>query len=318
MCLALALVVVSAEGASAKPNLTAAFPASVKTIGVVMPASIFPKQHFDAIAAALVAAGYRLKVAPRMNFERVASADDRAKDFAEMWMDPEVDLVVCARGGKGAEDILPLLDWNRLRTRKQRVLGFSNITCILNAMAKENVGEPFSGPTLSQFRYCDVQTLTWLNKAIDRAKMPAVKLVPLRGGACEGLACGGHISIFLSTVKNGWAPSAKDRIVFLECVNRTPETVESELSELVVRGYFKEAAGVVFGDITMGKRRNEGGKVRTQREFAEKVAEIKRAFAGKVTCPVFDGYPYGHVPRSFAIDFNRRHQITPDGELTLE
>ena len=301
-----------------KPNLTAAFPASIKTIGVVMPASIFPKQHFDAIAASLTAAGYRLKFSPRMNFERVASAEDRAKDFAETWMDPEVDLVICARGGKGAEDILPLLDWERLRTRKQRVLGFSNITCILNAMAKENAGEPFSGPTMSQFRYCDVPTLTWLNKTVDRAKMPNVTLVPLRGGACEGLACGGHISIFLSAVKNGRVPSAKGRIVFLECVNRTPETVESELSELVALGYFKEAAGIVFGDITMGRQGNEGGKARTKREFGEQVSKIKRAFAEKVTCPVFDKYPYGHVPRSFAIDFNRRHQITPDGVLTLE
>lgn len=298
-----------------KINLTAAFPASVKTIGVVMPASIFPKQHFDAISAALVAAGYRLKVAPRINFENVAPAADRAKDFEEAWMDPEVDLVICARGGKGSEEILPLLDWNRLRTRKQKVLGFSNITCILNAMAKEDAGEPFSGPTMSQFRYCDVPTLTWLNATIAREKMPEVKLLPLRGGACEGLACGGHISLFLSMVKAGRVPPAKGRIVFLECVNRTPEAVKGELAELVARGYFKDAAGVVFGDITSGKR---GSKGQVQRGFAEQVAEIKRAFAEQVTCPVFDAYPYGHVSRSFAIDFNRRHRITAEGVLTLE
>ena len=233
-------------------------------------------------------------------------------------MDPEVDLVLCARGGKGAEEILPFLDWNKLRTRKQRVLGFSNITRLLNAMAKENAGEPFSGSTMSQFRYCDVPTLTWLNATIAREKMPAVKLRPLRGGACEGLACGGHISIFLDAVKAGQAPSAKGRIVFLECVNRPPETVADALAALVALGYFKDAAGVVFGDITLGKRGAKGEKAPAPQGFAEQVAEIKRAFAEKVTCPVFDEYPYGHVPRSFAIDFNRRHLITSDGVLTLE
>ena len=301
-----------------KINLTAAFPASVKTIGLVMPASIFPKPVFDAISAALVQAGYKLKVAPRINFERVAPAEDRAKDFEEAWMDPEVDLVLCARGGKGAEEILPFLDWNKLRTRKQRVLGFSNITRLLNAMAKENAGEPFSGSTMSQFRYCDVPTLTWLNATIAREKMPAVKLRPLRGGACEGLACGGHISIFLDAVKAGQAPSAKGRIVFLECVNRPPKTVADALAALVALGYFKDAAGVVFGDITLGKRGAKGEKAPAPQGFAGQVAEIKRAFAEKVTCPVFDEYPYGHVPRSFAIDFNRRHLITSDGVLTLE
>ena len=168
------------------------FPPEIRTVGVVMPASIQPKARFDAGVEALKAAGFRVKLAKRLNFKTQASAADRAADFEEMWMDPEVDLVLCARGGKGAEQILPFLDWNRLRTRKQRVLGFSNITRLLNAMAKEGAGEPFSGSTMSQFRYCDRATLSWLNKTIARAKMPEVKLRPLRAGACEGLACGGH------------------------------------------------------------------------------------------------------------------------------
>ena len=290
-----------------KPNLVAAFPQSVRTIGVVMPASILKKSSFDFIAAALRDAGYRLKIAPRLNFEKVASAEDRAKDFEEMWMDPEVDLVLCARGGTGADQILPFLDWDRLRTRKQKVLGFSNITRILNAMVKENAGEPFSGSTMSHFRYCDGATLAWLNKAIARAEMPEVKLNPLRAGECEGPACGGHITIFRDSVKAGQAPSAKGRIVFLECVRRQPEVLEHALGELVEMGYFDGAAGVVFGDLMSGLH---GGEVKA------KMDKVKKSFVGKVKCPVFDGYPYGHVPRSFAIDFNRRHRITTEGVLS--
>ena len=37
--------------------------------------------------------------------------------------------------------------------------------------------------------------------------------------------------------------------------------------------------------------------------------------AAKMTCPVFEGYPYGHVPKSFAIDFLREKTITADGVL---
>ena len=314
-CVALSFAAASAMGAEMpdgkKINLQGAFPESIKTVGVVMPASICKKPAFDTYVAALEEAGCKVKLAPRLDFGRVAPAEDRAKDFEEMWMDPEVDLVLCARGGKGAEQILPFLDWNRLRTRKQRVLGFSNITRLLNAMAKEGAGEPFSGSTMSQFRYCDRATLSWLNKTIARAKMPEVKLRPLRAGACEGLACGGHIAIFRDAVKAGQAISAKGRIVFLECVNRTPEEVESALSELVDCGYFKDAAGVVFGDITVNMPASKAEK-------ELKVEEIKKAFAEKSGCPVFDGYPYGHVPRSFAIDFNRRHLIAADGVMTLE
>jgi len=314
-CVALVVASASTVGAEMpdgkKINLQGAFPASIKTIGVVMPASICKKPAFDTYVAALEEAGYKVKLAPRLDFKCVAPAEDRAKDFVEMWMDPEVDLVLCARGGKGSEQILPFLDWDRLRTRKQRVLGFSNITRLLNAMAKEGAGEPFSGSTMSQFRYCDRATLSWLTKTIARAKMPEVKLRPLRAGACEGLACGGHIAIFRDAVKAGQAVSAKGRIVFLECVNRTTEEVEGALSELADSGYFRDAAGVVFGDITVNMPASKAEK-------ASKAEGIKKAFAEKAPCPVFDGYPYGHVPRSFAIDFNRRHLITADGVMTLE
>lgn len=299
-------------------NLTAAFPEGIRTIGVVMPASIVKKEGFDRLASAIRDAGYKVKVTSRIDFAKVASAEDRAKDFMDMWMDPEVDIVLCARGGKGSEDIIPFLDWDKLRTRKQRVLGFSNITRILNVMVKESAGEPFSGPTMSQFRYCDGATLTWLNLSLARARMPEVKLRPLRGGACEGLACGGHLTIFLSSVKAGQAPSAKGRIVFLECVNTPPEAVEEALGKLVALGYLNDAAGVVFGELAAGKWGSDGKEGMSRKEAERRMDGIKKAFAGKVSCPVFDGYPYGHVPRSYTIDFNRRHSISADGVLTLE
>ena len=145
----------------------------IRTIALVMPASIQGKARFDEGKAALEAAGYKVKVMPRLNFKTVAPVADRVADFEQAWMDPEVDLVLCARGGVGAEDLLDKLDWAKLRTRKQRVLGFSNITMLLNAMLKEKAGRPFSGPTLSQLIYARPETLTWLAKALEPAPLRA-------------------------------------------------------------------------------------------------------------------------------------------------
>ena len=195
----------------------------VRTVALVMPASIQAKRNFDSGKAALEAAGYKVKVMPRLNFKKVASVEDRVADFEQAWMDPEVDLVLCARGGTGAEDLLDKLDWAKLRTRNQRVLGFSNITMLLNAMLKEKAGRPFSGPTLSQLIYARPETFAWLSKAIGEEKpMPDVKLRPLRPGACKGPACGGHIALVLKGIQMGWAADTKGRIVFLETSIREP------------------------------------------------------------------------------------------------
>ena len=298
-------------------DLRGCFPTGVvRTVALVMPASIYNKKNYDLGKAALEKAGYKVKAMPRMNFKTVAPVADRVADFEQAWMDPEVDLVLCVRGGVGAEDLLDKIDWAKLRTRKQRVLGFSNITMLLNAMLKEKAGHPFSGPTLSQLIYARPETLSWLAKAIAEEKpMPDVKLTPLRPGACKGLACGGHVALVLKGIQMGWAADTKGRIVFLETSIREPSVIRKMLDDVVASGYFNGCAGVVFGELTPGgpdRKKLTGAALSAARA---EVAQIRKDFAAKMTCPVYEGYPYGHVNKSFAIDFLREKTITADGIL---
>ena len=298
-------------------DLRGCFPTGVvRTVALVMPASIYNKKNYDLGKAALEKAGYKVKAMPRMNFKTVASVADRVADFEQAWMDPEVDLILCVRGGVGAEDLLDKIDWAKLRTRKQRVLGFSNITMLLNAMLKEKAGHPFSGPTLSQLIYARPETLSWLAKALEEEKpMPDVKLTPLRPGACKGLACGGHVALVLKGIQMGWAADTKGRIVFLETSIREPSVIRKMLDDVVASGYFNGCAGVVFGELTPGgpdRKELTGAALSAARA---EVAQIRKDFAAKMTCPVYEGYPYGHVNKSFAIDFLREKTITADGIL---
>ncbi|MBQ3342144.1 MAG: LD-carboxypeptidase [Kiritimatiellae bacterium] len=298
------------------------FPPEIHTVGVVMPASIQPKARFDAGVESLKAAGFRIKLAKRLNFKTQASAADRAADFEEMWMDPEVDLVLCARGGSGSEDILPLLDWNRLRTRDQRVLGFSNITMILNAMAKEKAGHPFSGSTMSHLLYAKGDTFEWLKRAIAGSPQPAVKLRALRPGAFSGLPCGGHIALVRLGIKTNWACDAAGRVVFLERNNSaSAKKIAEELDEIAASGWMKDCAGVIFGDVTPGREGKGGKRTLTGAELAaaqEEVARAKRAFVEKIGKPAYDGFAYGHIPVSHAIDFRRKVSVAEDGTMTWE
>ncbi len=302
---------------SAELDLASCFPTGcIRTVALVMPASIQPKRNFDRGKAALEAAGYKVKVMPRLNFKKVAPVADRVADFEQAWMDPEVDLVLCARGGTGAEDLLDKLDWAKLRTRKQRVLGFSNITMILNAMLKEKAGHPFSGSTLSQFLYARRPTFDWMAKAFaEDGPMPDVKLRALRPGACSGTACGGHIVLVLKGVQMGWAADTEGRIVFLETSPLETSVARDTLDELVSRGYFRKCAGVVFGDMSAGGPNRTKLFGNARRKAKAEMERIKRDFAAKMTCPVYEGYPYGHVPVSYAIDFLRKKTITADGVL---
>jgi len=306
-----------AMAACAAENLdfAGAFPTDVKTISVVMPASILPKAKFDKGKAALEKAGYKVKVAKRISFKKVADAADRAKDFEEAWLDPETDLVLCARGGTGAHEILDKLDWEKLRARRQRVLGFSNITRILNAMLKQEAGRPISGPSVSHLLYADADTIRFLPKAVGNEPI-VLQVRPLKAGACRGTACGGHIANFLQGLKDGRGVSPDGRIVFLESIGGSVETTRRMLNELLRHEYLAKSAGVVFGDITLTDKAWKKRKQENPQAADAEIAALKRDFAKKAQRPVFDGYPYGHVPKSYAIDFLRTYEITADGKLT--
>ena len=313
----------AAATVSAELDLRGVFPPEIKTVGVAMPASILPTNKFARGVSALEAAGYRVKLAPRLSFGKLASVEDRTKDFEEMWMDPEVDLVLCARGGTGAEAVIVRLDWAKLRTRpNQRVLGFSNITMILNAMLKERAGHPFSGPSISQMNYASGDTFEWLSRAIAVRPQPVAKLRPLKAGAFSGLPCGGHIALVRKGISMKWNADARGRVVFLERNNSsTVEGIRRELNDILNSGYLNGAAGVVFGDVTPGAA-NKGERGKRKLSPADlkvaraKVEDLKREFAARAGCPVYDGYAYGHVAVSHTIDFRRPVSVAEDGTMT--
>ena len=104
-----------------------------------------------------------------------------------------------------------------------------------------------------------------------------------------------------------WNADAKGRVVFLERNNSaTVEGIRKELDSILKSGFLDGAAGVIFGDVTP-----KGGA-------REQVEALKRDFAARAGCPVYDGYAYGHVPVSHAIDFRRHVSVSKDGTMTWE
>ena len=90
-------------GAESKlPDLSGLYGPDVKTIGIAAISSVVPLERFAKVTNRLAKAGYRMKVAANVPERTVAPAERRARLLEELWMDPEVDLLVFAYGGKGA------------------------------------------------------------------------------------------------------------------------------------------------------------------------------------------------------------------------
>ncbi|MEY4881568.1 MAG: hypothetical protein RLZ87_997, partial [Armatimonadota bacterium] len=61
---------------------------------------------------------------------------ERASDFNEAIRDPEIKGIIALRGGYGSMRILPAIDYDLFQKNPKVVMGYSDITAILNAITR--------------------------------------------------------------------------------------------------------------------------------------------------------------------------------------
>lgn len=299
------------EGAENSNRFRDLFPAWVKCVAIVSPASPGQTGEVDLGIALLKQAGIQVVVMPHAREHEnsgyfTIEAEKRAADLENAWLDPRVDLILCTRGGIGSEDLADKLNWKKLARRKDMpVVGFSNITSLHCAMLKTGVGHPFSGPSLTALLGCDETSLKHFRRTLDGDDLAPVQLRVLRGGKASGLTAGGHLMLLETMSRGDYAPDYAGKVVFIECPGRQPSAVENALNEMRGRGCFRKCAGIVFGHFVNCGPSGE-------------VEEVLLRFSGTVACPVFSGFPYGHSGSNRMLDFRRKVSVGEDGMLVFE
>ena len=77
--------------------------------------------------------GYRIRETEsvRKNSDRSASAKKRARELEELVVDPEVSAVLCAAGGDYMLEMMPYVDFEKIRENPKWIIGMSDPTNIL-------------------------------------------------------------------------------------------------------------------------------------------------------------------------------------------
>ena len=93
--------------------------------------------------------GLRVKLMPSVGkrWGYLGGTDEqRAEDLNEAIRDKDVQGIVCLRGGYGTMRILPMLDYKGFARAPKVLLGYSDITALLNAFARKSGVITFHGP----------------------------------------------------------------------------------------------------------------------------------------------------------------------------
>ena len=106
------------------------------TIGIISPSSVANPNNCEVYAKGIEKLGFRVKFGKNIykdTYKFTASVAERVDDLNEMIYDEDVKLVFFG-GGWGSVDLLPYIDYNRIKETPKLFLSYSDGTSILNAI----------------------------------------------------------------------------------------------------------------------------------------------------------------------------------------
>ncbi len=272
------------------------------TLGIVAPASPFDRKLFDAGIRALETMGFRLSLHEKI-YKRegyLAGSDrHRANHLARLFDDPQIDGIICARGGYGTLRILELLDVDLISANPKAFVGFSDITALLVFLSERCRMVCFHGPTVTTLgkgnpltRDQFFTTLTQQTPLSFFADSPRI----IHHGKAEGRFLCGNLTLFCHLLGTEFQPDFSGCILLLEDQGEAPYRIDRMLTHMRLAGCFDTIAGLAVGTFT-----NCGKEKEVDAIIADRLEGLD--------IPVVAGFNVGHTDVNLTLPVNISVQL---------
>ena len=239
-------------------------------IGLTAPSGSTNAAYLEQRVKHLEASGFKVKVSKNILAVRGNTAGtiaERVADLHEMFSDRDVRAIWALRGGSGASQLLPSIDYALIRRNPKIFIGFSDITALHLAMLKHAGLVTFHGPTapsptISDYSMTQLeavlmhprpQTTLYMStenqREAERANPQAseFKLRALVPGVAEGPLIGGNLAVLSALIGTPYAPDWRGALLFLEEIREAPYRIDRMLTQLAQAQSLNNAAGVMLG-----------------------------------------------------------------------
>lgn len=223
-------------------------------IGVAAPGFAVDEALLAQGIEGLAAAGFRVQcrddVRARCGY---LAGDDarRAAELMELIADPEVDAVVCARGGYGCQRILPFLEPGLFRAARKPLLGYSDVT-VLHLWQLRNAGlVGLHAPMLDHGAWSEDETRAVRSLVGGGPSASGTELLGKGhvGGACQGTLVGGSLTMLAASLGTSFEVDTRGAILLFEEVGERPYALDRLLHQLAAAGKLSGIVGVGVGHL---------------------------------------------------------------------
>jgi muramoyltetrapeptide carboxypeptidase len=249
--------------------------------------------------------------------------EDRASDINQMFADPEVRAVFSLRGGWGCNRLLPLLDYDLIRSNPKIVMGLSDITGLLLGLHAKTGLVTFHGPTggssWNEFNTDQAKRVLFAGEALtmrnpaaseDRLVQRENRVLTITSGKTQGRLIGGNLTVLTALIGTGYLPDFDECILFVEDVREEVYRVDRMLTQLKLAGVLDQIAGFVFGRCTDCEPSRKYGSLTLPEVLDDHIAPLG--------VPAWYGSMIGHIKHNFTVPLGIKAEIdADDGTIRL-
>jgi muramoyltetrapeptide carboxypeptidase len=297
------------------------------TVGLVLPASAaFETDDVQIAKEQMELLGFKVVIGAHA-FDKhgyFAGKDgDRADDLNRMFADDRIAGIVCYTGGWGSPRVLPYLDYDLIARKPKVLIGYSDITALLNAIHQRTGLVTFHGPVGSST--FDAYTIENFRKVVMTPEPPGVlapppkkptdlidktnRILRLSGGKASGRLAGGNLTMLASLMGTPYEIDTNGAILFLEDIREDLYRIDRMLTQLALAGKFDVMAGVAFGRCTECSYKGP--------TFS--LEDILRDRFGALAKPALSGLSFGHIEQKLTLPVGVMATLDGDGgTLTVD
>lgn len=294
------------------------------TIGIVSPASRpLDDEKLQQGVNYLQTLGYKVIQSEHALDERgyLAGEDHvRARELNAMFSNPEIDAIMCSRGGYGTPRIIDQLDFDAIRNNPKIFVGYSDVTSISLAIWKKTGLVTFSGPMVAVEMGNNIHEFTAQNfwnmisstTPVGLLENPAeTPLKIFNPGKASGRLLGGCLSLINVMFGTPFCPDFDGAILFIEDIDEDAYRVDRYLAQMKMAGILDCVSGIVLGQFIDCEEKDKS-------KPTLELEEIFHDYFERLNIPIIQDFAYGHGPIKHTIPVGAEAYLnTEEGGLFI-
>jgi muramoyltetrapeptide carboxypeptidase len=292
------------------------------TIGLIAPGSPITDEKLNKAITNIEKMGFKVHFTKNITAKNgyLAGTDQqRLDDLHFMFNNPKIDGIWCIRGGYGCGRLLPKIDYSSIRKNPKPLIGFSDVTALLQAIYCETGLIGFHGPvavsdftdyTIEQFQstLMEPKAPFQIKNAPEKDEKdnPAFQTKIINSGIAKGQITGGNLSLLASLAGTKHQLDAKNKIVFLEDIGERPYRIDRMLTQLLQACQLGEAAGITLGIFDDCEAKEGSDSLTLMETFEDRF--------GNLGIPVIYGFSFGHIDNQFTFPIGIEAELNTENQ----